>query len=54
MLSDTQRLNAYKTAIFANTEFWKDKVVLDVGAGTGKNVKYFIFSLNIFCNIINL
>jgi protein arginine N-methyltransferase 1 len=35
MLKDTIRIQAYKNAIFSCTEYFKDKVVMDVGAGTG-------------------
>lgn len=35
MLKDTSRNKAYKEAIFDNEFSIKDKIVLDVGAGTG-------------------
>lgn len=35
MLKDTVRTLSYRNAIFSNAEAFKDKVVLDVGAGTG-------------------
>lgn len=35
MLKDTVRTMSYRNAIFSNSEAFKDKVVLDVGAGTG-------------------
>ncbi|CAA7403800.1 unnamed protein product [Spirodela intermedia] len=35
MLKDTIRTKAYQNAIYHNTFLFKDKVVLDVGAGTG-------------------
>lgn len=35
MLSDTKRTKAYERAIEENKERFKDKLVLDVGAGTG-------------------
>ena len=35
MLKDTVRTLSYRNAIFSNSEAFKDKVVLDVGAGTG-------------------
>lgn len=35
MLKDTQRTCAYRDAILANSYLFKDKVVLDVGCGTG-------------------
>ncbi|XP_068604098.1 protein arginine N-methyltransferase 6 [Brachionichthys hirsutus] len=41
MLADHVRTNAYRTAILRNSESLRDKVVLDVGAGTGV--------LSIFC-----
>lgn len=41
MLQDTARNTSYKTAIFNNKDYIKDKIVLDVGAGTG--------ILSIFC-----
>jgi protein arginine N-methyltransferase 1 len=36
MLQDTARIQAYKNAIFSCVEYFKDKVVMDVGAGTGR------------------
>ncbi|KAJ8925517.1 hypothetical protein NQ315_009356 [Exocentrus adspersus] len=41
MLQDKPRNKAYKDAIFSNKDSFKDKVVLDVGAGTG--------ILSVFC-----
>jgi protein arginine N-methyltransferase 1 len=35
LLKDAVRIQAYKNAIFSCTEHFKDKVVMDVGAGTG-------------------
>jgi len=35
MLRDTVRTNAYCEAILSNKATFKDKVVLDVGCGTG-------------------
>jgi predicted RNA methylase len=35
MLKDRPRQEAYKEAIFTNKELFKDKIILDVGAGTG-------------------
>ena len=35
MLKDEERTNAYKNAIMANADDFKDKIVLDIGAGTG-------------------
>ena len=35
MLSDTARTEAYRKAIEGNPDVFKDKVVLDVGCGTG-------------------
>ncbi|ODN02985.1 Protein arginine N-methyltransferase 1 [Orchesella cincta] len=35
MLQDTARTNAYQTAISDATALFKDKIVMDVGAGTG-------------------
>jgi predicted RNA methylase len=35
MLDDVTRTDAYRDAIVANREAFKDKVVMDVGAGTG-------------------
>lgn len=37
MLSDKTRVLAYKTAIFNLKHKFQDKVVMDVGAGSGKN-----------------
>jgi ribosomal protein L11 methylase PrmA len=34
VLKDRPRQEAYKKAIFTNKELFKDKIVLDVGAGT--------------------
>ncbi|XP_013187645.2 uncharacterized protein LOC106132695 [Amyelois transitella] len=41
MIEDSPRTEAYKEAIFNNKDFFKDKVVMDVGCGTG--------ILSIFC-----
>ena len=35
MLKDTHRTNTYRTAIEGNKDQFKDKVVLDIGCGTG-------------------
>ena len=35
MLKDSIRTNAYKNAIINNKHLFKDKVVLDIGCGTG-------------------
>lgn len=35
MLDDTSRTLAYKNAIFKCADKFKDKVVIDIGAGTG-------------------
>jgi protein arginine N-methyltransferase 1 len=36
MLSDIPRLDAYRNAILASKHMFTEKVVMDVGAGTGK------------------
>lgn len=41
MIEDEPRTLAYKQAIMQNKEYFKDKVVMDVGCGTG--------ILSIFC-----
>lgn len=41
MLEDSQRNKAYRDAILSNKDEFKDKIVLDVGAGTG--------ILSVFC-----
>lgn len=41
MLEDEPRVTAYKDAILKNKEYFKDKIVMDVGCGTG--------ILSIFC-----
>lgn len=41
MLEDEPRTLAYKNAILNNKEYFKDKIVMDVGCGTG--------ILSIFC-----
>ncbi len=35
MLNDQPRTEAYRHAISANKAMFKDKVIIDVGAGTG-------------------
>jgi len=35
MLKDSIRTNAYKNAILKNKHLFRDKIVLDVGCGTG-------------------
>lgn len=36
MLKDTVRTDAYRDFIYANKHLFANKVVLDVGCGTGK------------------
>ena len=36
MLKDTVRTEAYRDFIYNNKDIFKDKVVLDIGCGTGK------------------
>lgn len=38
MLEDKKRTLAYKDAILGDKETFKDKIVMDVGAGTGKKL----------------
>lgn len=35
MLQDKHRTEAYKNAIERNADYFKDKVVMDIGCGTG-------------------
>lgn len=35
MLNDVHRNEAYRKAIITNEDYLKDKIVLDLGAGTG-------------------
>jgi protein arginine N-methyltransferase 3 len=35
MLKDAVRTNAYRDFIYDNKDIFKDKVVLDIGCGTG-------------------
>ena len=35
MINDYVRTNTYREAIFRNREYFKDKIVLDVGCGSG-------------------
>lgn len=35
MLEDSPRTSAYRNAILNNKEYFKDKIVMDVGCGTG-------------------
>jgi protein arginine N-methyltransferase 1 len=35
MLKDESRMRSYRTSIIANPHLIKDKIVLDVGCGTG-------------------
>lgn len=37
MLQDNVRTEAYQNAILKHAQLFKDKVVMDVGAGTGIN-----------------
>jgi len=41
MLSDKTRVLAYKTAIFNSKEKFQDKIVMDIGAGSGTMIRYF-------------
>lgn len=43
MLNDQPRTEAYRHAINANKAMFKDKVVVDVGAGTGKSKSFHAF-----------
>jgi ubiquinone/menaquinone biosynthesis C-methylase UbiE len=36
MLKDTVRTNAYRDFVYGNKDLFKDKIVLDIGCGTGK------------------
>lgn len=36
MLKDTVRTDAYRDFIYGNKQLFKDKIVLDIGCGTGK------------------
>lgn len=47
MLNDQVRTETYKNAIFSNEALFKDKVVLDVGAGTGNHSIF-----KILCNML--
>lgn len=38
MLKDAVRTNAYRDFIYDNKHIFKDKVVLDIGCGTGKRL----------------
>lgn len=40
MLNDKSRIHSYKNAIFSSKEKFRDKTVMDVGAGTGMLQKY--------------
>ena len=40
MLNDKPRTLAYKNAIFNMKDQFADKIVMDVGAGTGNNRKF--------------
>lgn len=44
MLRDVQRNEAYRNAIESNREYFKNKTVLDVGAGTGMFENYIVSS----------
>jgi len=35
MLNDVPRTEAYQKAILANSDFFRGKTVMDIGAGTG-------------------
>lgn len=37
MLKDTVRTDAYRDFIYNNKHIFKDKIVLDIGCGTGKS-----------------
>ena len=49
MLKDTARIQAYKNAIFSCVEYFKDKVVMDVGAGTGR----FRLCIIMLCSLVD-
>lgn len=41
MLSDKARVLAYKNAIFNSKHLFEDKIVMDIGAGTGTIISLF-------------
>jgi len=44
MLSDKTRVLTYKNAIFNMKEEFEGKIVMDVGAGSGKLNKFFCYN----------
>jgi len=38
MLKDAVRTNAYRDFVYGNKDLFKDKIVLDIGCGTGKRM----------------
>lgn len=45
MLSDNPRMTAYKNAILDKKDLFHNKIVMDVGAGTGKYINKYISQL---------
>ena len=39
MLKDSVRTDSYRDFVYENKDLFKDKVVLDVGCGTGVSIK---------------
>lgn len=48
MLKDFVRTNAYRDFIYQNKQLFKDKVVLDIGCGTG----IFAHLFSILCDLV--
>lgn len=42
MLKDAVRTDAYRDFIYGNKHIFKDKVVLDIGCGTGKQQSHYV------------
>jgi protein arginine N-methyltransferase 1 len=49
MLKDEVRTRSYRDAIYQNKHIFKDKVVLDVGCGTGILSMYDFLSYSLLC-----
>lgn len=52
MLSDNPRMTTYKNAILNNKELFLNKIVMDIGAGTGKCVNKFLFYICV--NVVDI
>ena len=52
MLKDAPRTEAYQKAILGNKELFEGKVIMDIGAGTGKTNVKLIYIHYLICAVV--